>query len=53
MALKRKIGEYLPIKKFSHWFIKSTITETKVKQIMLVWQVQRMEENRIPKKYYI
>ena len=51
MIMKKKIGEYLPIKKVIQWLKKPTITET-VRLSRLCWfgYVQRMEGNRIPTK---
>jgi len=49
--MKTKIGECYPIKKFVQWLKNPTITET-IRLNRLHWfkHVQRMEENRIPKK---
>ena len=53
MTMKKKIGGYCPIKKSMQLLKKPTITET-VSLNILHWcgHVQRMEENRIPKRIF-
>ena len=54
MTMKKKIGEYKPNKEIYAMVKKGTVTEI-ITLNSLFWfgHVQRREENRIPKKYYI
>jgi hypothetical protein len=51
MTMKNKIGEYYPIQKRVQYLKKPTITEkTRLNRLGWFRHVERMEENRIPKK---
>jgi hypothetical protein len=53
MTMKKKIGEYYPIKKFMQELKKSIIILTiRLNRLRSFGHVQRVEENRIPKRVF-